>query len=729
MNRNIRVAIDLDGVLTEHPGPLAEAANDRFNLTLPPSAFVDSAGHSVSLEARAWVYSDDGPAARLKASPQARQFLTRIVAEFGDENVFIVTARPDSSASMTEDWLRQNGLDVCPVVYADDKVEVALRLGITHAIEDSQRHAAAYQASGVMAFFLTDGNAPVPEGIANPVMDLMDAAARLLANSRPVRPPVRPVIVISDAIAASAKSELAREGDIVEVDGTDVPRLRAAVAEAEGLVVRSETQVDEALIQAAGRLRVIARAGVGVDNIDVPAATRAGVLVLNAPGSNSVSAGEHTIAIMLALSRQLAEANASMHASRWERKRFVPFDLKGKTVGIVGLGRVGTVVAQRLTAFEIEVIACDPYVPAERFVELGVEAVSYQGLLSRSDVVTFHCPLTDETHNMLDRETVRLLKPGAIVINCARGGVVDDDALFEALQGGHLRGAGVDVFPHEPVEHSVLAGLPNVILTPHIGGSSVEAQAAVGEIISRSMLAALRGESVPNAVNLPTASIDAGDLRRLTHMAGAAGHLLSVLEPKTPHTFSMTVHGRTSLEIMEFVLTSALSDALGHWTADRVTPVNARIVAEAHGLDLRVNTIDSGPANVIEFAFEVQNAVSHHVTVRWDTGEVGIVEVDRFSLGQPLAGDVLITHHNDRPGIIGHIGMILGRHSVNIAGMQVGRHQRGGEAIMVLNVDDAIPQEALADVLALEDIHTAYVVSLPDPQTPRAEPASLPQSV
>ena len=722
-NRNIRVAIDLDGVLTEHPGPLADAANERFNLTLPESAFVDSAGHSVSLEARAWVYSDDGPASRLQASPQARQFLSRIVAEFGPDNVFIVTARPDASSGMTSAWLGSNGLGLCPVVFADDKVEVALRLGITHAIEDSARHATAYQAAGVTAFFLHDGRAPVPQGIANPVIDLLDAAARLIANSRPVASAARPRIVISDVIDAGARAELAREADVVDVDGTNVPALHSAVVNADALVVRSETQVNEALIHAAPGLRVIARAGVGVDNIDVPAATRAGVLVLNAPGSNSVSAAEHTISIMLALARQLTAANASMHAGRWERKKFKLFDLKGKTAGIVGLGRVGCEVARRLQAFEMEVIAHDPYVQPERFNELGVEPVTFHDLLSRSDVITFHCPLTEETHNMLDRETVMLTRPGAIVINCARGGVVDDSALVEALKSGHLRGVGVDVFPNEPVDYTVLAGLDNVILTPHIGGSSAEAQAAVGDIISRTTLAALRGESVPNAVNLPTASIDAGDLRRLTHMAGAAGHLLSVLEPETPESFTMTVHGRTSLEISEFVLTSALAEALRLWTHDRVTPVNARLVAEANGLELRVNTVDSGPANIIEFAFEVHNETDHHVTVRWDTGEVGIVEVDRFSLGHPLAGDVLITHHRDRPGVIGNIGMILGQYSVNIAGMQVGRHHRGGEAIMVLNVDDAIPQEALDDVLTIDGVQTAYVVSLPEPQTPRATPS------
>jgi D-3-phosphoglycerate dehydrogenase len=387
-------------------------------------------------------------------------------------------------------------------------------------------------------------------------------------------------------------------------------------------------------------------------------------------------------------------------------------------VGIVGLGRVGSVVAQRLRGFEMRLIGYDPYITRERFHQFGVEPVTYQTLLETADILTFHVPATPETINMLDAAAIERMRTGAIVINCARGEVVDAQALADALRSGKLYGAGVDVFPSEPARESPLFGLPNAILTPHIGGSSAEALAAVGEMIGTTTLAALRGEAVPNAVNLPPASLNAPDLQRLTHVASAAGHLLAVLRPHRPAHLQITVEGLVPSDVVEHVTAAALSEALHRWTDRRVTPVNARLVAEE--LTLRVTTVvgDADPARTPEFTFEVNGDSPHRVTVRWDRKDAGILEVDRFSLERPLAGDLLITHHHDRPGIVGRIGTILGAHNVNIAGMQVGRHDRGGEAIMVLNVDDAIPDEALSEIMAVEDVETVYVVSLPPALTP-----------
>ena len=713
----MKLAIDLDGVLTEHPALLARAANEHFNLVLPDSAFVDSTGHAVTMAVRDWVYAMEGPARGLQPNPLSRDFLRRVVAKLGAENVRIITARPHSSREMTHTWLREHGLDLCEVIIADDKVSVARELGVTHAIEDSIRHARAYAAAGVVCYFLPNGLGIRPRGIEHPVVDLAEAAARILDEVRVNTPTPRPKIVISDQIAASARERMAAEADIVDVPGTDVAALHAAVGDADALVVRSETIVDEAVFRAAPRLRVVARAGVGVDNIDVDAATRAGVLVLNAPGANAVSAGEHTIALMLAISRQLIDANATLHDGRWERKRYAPFDLKGKTIGIVGLGRVGSVVATRLRAFEARLIGYDPYIPDERFLALGVESVTYRELLGQCDIVTFHVPSTHETRHILRGETFTLLKPGAVVINAARGDVVDEVALAEALDTGIVSAAGVDVFPHEPVTCSPLWGRVNVVLTPHIGGSSVEALAAVGDVISRTTIAALRGESVPNAVNLPAAALDAGELERLTRVAGAAGHLLGVLSSTIPDAVTLTVRGNVPAEVCEHVFVAALAEGLQHWTTTRVTPVDARLVAQEHRIEPRVVHDDSrrprGHWQAIEFAFETTGDVEHDVAVRWEDGSAGIVEVDRFSLDKPLAGDVLITHHRDRPGMIGRIGTILGRYDVNIAGMQVGRHHQGGEAIMVLNVDDTIPGDAMAEILTIDDVNTAFVVSLP----------------
>jgi D-3-phosphoglycerate dehydrogenase / 2-oxoglutarate reductase len=379
----------------------------------------------------------------------------------------------------------------------------------------------------------------------------------------------------------------------------------------------------------------------------------------------------------------------------------------------VGLGRVGGALAQRLRGFDVKVIAFDPYISRERFEQFRAEPVAYEDLLARADVITFHVPATPETHRMLDGDALSLIKPGAIILNCARGEIVDDKALADALRSGHLYGAGNDVFPEEPATESPLFGLPNVILTPHIGGSSGEALARVGEMIGRTVLSALTGQAVPNAVNLPPATMNAAELQRLTHVAGAAGHLLAVLRPDRPTELTVTVNGVVPKEVVEHVAVAGLSEALDRWTERRVTAVNARLVAEEVGMSVDTVIMDADPDRTPEFTFEVDGDDPHRVTVRWDRRDAGILEVDRFTLERPLAGDVLITHHHDRPGIVGRIGTLLGEHEINIAGMQVGRHHPGGEAIMVLNVDEPIPDETLGEIMNMRDVYAAYVVSLP----------------
>ena len=732
----MKLAIDLDGVLTEHPRPLAVAASRRFGMEMPESAFVDSAGLNVPVEVREWVYSADGPAAHLAPDPAAAEFLRDAVGLLGEGNVVILTARSEKSAAVTEAWLRQAGFPTVPVLYADLKAAAALRNGITHAVEDSLRHARNYAAAGIGCFLVNVDDVPtdlaqrgvVDAGTLAGVLEFARAAMLhpvteemmfVTAHQNGNSDRQRPVIVVSDAIHPLARGRFEAAATVVDVDGTNREALLRAVRGADALVVRSETQVDEELLSAAPNLQVVARAGVGVDNIDVPAATRAGVIVLNAPGANAVSAAEHTIALLLGVTRQIPDASTSTRAGRWERKRLRPIDLKGRTVGIVGLGRVGSLVAQRLRAFEMRVLAYDPYITPHRFTEVGAAPVDYDTLLEASDVVTFHVPSTAETAHMLDAAALAKTKPGAIVINAARGEVVDQVALADAVRSGHLRGAGVDVFPSEPCTSSPLFSLPNVVLTPHIGGSSAEALEAVGDVISSTTLAVLRGDAVPNAVNLPAASLQGAELQRLTTVAASAGHLLSVLEPTLPHQFSVSVRGPIPADVVEQSLAAALADALQRWTSTRVTPVNARLVAQDAGVAVRSVVDDPSVAVPPTLSFAVadraESLASHRVVVRWDRPDASIMEVDGFSLNSPLAGEVLITHHRDQPGMIGQIGTILGRHEVNIAGMQVGRHDlaRGGEAIMVLNVDDDIPAVALEDIKAIPGIEAAYVVSLP----------------
>jgi len=737
-----KVAIDMDGVLTEHPRPLARAASDHFGIDLPESAFVDSAGLNVPVEVRDWVYADTGPASALQPATGAAEFLEGVVELFGCENVLIVTARPEEAAAMTIGWFRQHGFAECEVVFADHKAAVALQRDAGFAVEDSLRHARNYAAAGVTCFLLGPRQSfpDVLDPRIIPVDDLPTLGRLLAKDHRPLAPPAfiseqpvpgedrqtlahRPTIVVSDAIHPVARIRFAAHADVVDVDGTDVDALLRAIGSADALVVRSETQVTPEVLAAAPALKVVARAGVGVDNIDLDAASRAGVLILNAPGANAVSAGEHTIALLLAVTRQIPHADASTRAGKWERKQLRPIDLRGRTVGIVGLGRVGSVVAQRLRAFEMQVLAYDPYIGTQRFTEMGAAPVDFETLLAKSDVVTFHVPATAETAHMLNATTIQQLKPGTIVINAARGEVVDQDALAEALRSGKVAGAGVDVFPHEPCVSSPLFDLPNVVVTPHTGGSSAEALAAIGEVISTTTLAALRGEAVPNAVNMPASSVDAPELQRLTQVASAAGHLLAVLEPRTPSAVTVTINGLVPADVVEHVTGAALSDALQRWTNRRVTPVNARLIAQEVGVAVRTVAGDSAPDRSPDFSFAAGDP-PHYVKVSWDRVNAAIMEVDRFGLERPLAGDVLITHHHDQPGVIGQMGTILGRYGVNIAGMQVGRHARGGEALMVTNVDDAIPTEALAEIIAIPGIGTAFVVSLP-PAEPRAVQASM----
>jgi len=726
-----RIAIDLDGVLTEHPAPLATASNAYFGLDLPERAFIDSAGLNVSMEVREWVYSDDGPAASLEPRPNAQDFLRQVLELFGPQNSMILTARPGSASKMTEAWLDRHGFPRIQIIFADDKMIHARRHGCRFAIEDSERHALNYAAGGITCFLIDPSHHIHLDD--EPSIIRVDGFADILAHLGQVRSPVnrrqavanalppvdegvlpqKPVIVVSDAIHPIAREVLTACSTLVDVNGTDVTALLASLEEADALVVRSETQVTAEVLAAGPRLKVVARAGVGVDNIDLQAATRAGVLVLNAPGANSVSAGEHTIAVLLALARHLPYANESTHAGRWERRLIKPFDINGRTVGIVGLGRVGSVVAKRLKAFGMRIIAHDPYIPNARFGELDVRSVSLTELYAEADVVTFHVPSTGETHHMLNATTIRELKPGAIVLNMARGDVVDQDALAAGLRSGQISAAGVDVFPHEPCTQSPLFGMKNVIVTPHSAGSSLEALEAVGRVISSTTLAALRGEAIPNAVNLPQATLDAPALRRLTTVAGAAGHLLSVLVSDVPHEFRLSVRGMVSSDVAEHVLNAALSNAFQRWLDRRVTPVNARVVANDMGVHVAAPVIDQDEQALPQFVFEVLGDSSHTVTVTWDRIYAGIVAVDKFSLERPLAGHVLITHHHDQPGVIGTLGMILGRYGVNIAGMQVGRESPRGEALMVTNVDEVIPQEALDEIRSCTAVGRAFVVSLP----------------
>lgn len=742
-----RIAVDMDGVLTGSPVPLAHAANTHFGIDLPDVAFVDSSGLNVPMHVREWVYGPEGPAFQMEPAPGAQQFFRDLSDLAGADNVIIVTARPESSADMTLRWLRKHGFLQSQVIFADDKIGIAKRQGCRFAVEDSIRHARNYASGEVTCYLINrdpdesdrDNSWIVPVATFDDIVALLAAERRAPVASQVVAslPPLgtdaevspRWKIVVADTIHAVAREHLGAVGDLVDVDGTDVPALLEAVRDADALVVRSETLVTEEVLAAAPRLKVVSRAGVGVDNIDVDAATRAGVIVLNAPGANATSAGEHTIALMLAVTRQLAFANRTTHAGEWKRKLIKPVDIRGRTVGLVGLGRVGTVVAKRLKAFEANVIAYDPYLPQARFSDIGVEPVTLDDIWTRSDIVSFHCPATPETNHILNAETLSRMKRGAIVINAGRGELVDEYALADALTSGHISAAAVDVFPIEPCVESPLFGLENVVLTPHTGGSSEEALLAVGRVIGSTTVAALRGEAVSNAVNLPAASLEAPALRMLTSVAGAAGRLLSVLMPDHASSVSVEARGMVSNDITEHVANAALAESLQQWLGRRVTPVNARLIASEIGIDVMTAADDGDERSIPQFRFEVRGETTHSVVVSWDRDIAGIVEVDRFSLAQPLAGYVLITHHEDRPGIIGKLSTTLAKYNINIAGMQVSRVVPRGEAMMVTNVDEEIPDKALREIREIDGLENVVVVSLPGVMEATPDPVHVMASI
>ena len=726
-----RIAIDMDGVLTESPVPMARAANVEFGLELPDLAFVDSSGLNVPMEVREWVYRPDGPASRLHPAHGAQEFMRQLIELAGEDNVIIVTARPESSAEMTIKWFHEHGFHNVQIIFADDKTAIAARQGCKFAVEDSLRHARNY-ASGDVTCFLINNVEPLPED-ANPLMvtvaDFDEIIRRLEIAHRPTvqsavidaLPPVgassedRWQIVVADQIHAVAREQLAAVGNIIDVDGTNTPLLLETVHDADALVVRSETLVTEEVLAAAPKLKVIARAGVGVDNIDVEAATRAGAIVLNAPGANAVSAGEHTISLLLAVTRQIPFANSTTHAGEWKRKQIKPIDLRGRTIGMIGIGRVGSVVAKRLKAFEMNVIAYDPYLPRQRFADMGVEQIeNLDEIWERSDVVTFHCPSTTETHHILNAESLAKMKQGAIVINAGRGELVDEYALADALKSGHISAAGVDVYPAEPCTESPLFGLDNIVLTPHTGGSSAEALEAVGRVIGSTTIAALNGEAVPNAVNLPAASLESRALKLLTQVSAAAGHLCAVIMPGSPQAFTVQAQGLVSNDLTEHVCNSALAAALQTWLGRRVTPVNARLIAKEMGIEVNISADDGDENSIPRFRFGVEGVSRHSVVVSWDRDIAGIVEVDRFSLSQPLSGYVLITHHHDRPGIIGSLSTTLASYDINIAGMQVSRVVPRGDAMMVTNVDEEIPEQAMADIRKIDGMNNVVIVRLPE---------------
>jgi len=527
-------------------------------------------------------------------------------------------------------------------------------------------------------------------------------------------------ILVSDPMSPEGLARLQAAPDVeVTAPGKMLREaLIQTIGEYDALIVRSETKVDRELLERAARLKVVGRAGVGVDNIDVEAATARGVIVMNTPGANAIAACEHTFALMLALCRHIPQADASVRRGEWTRRRFVGVQLYRKTLGIIGLGRIGQQVARRALAFGMEVLAYDPYISADIARELGVALVSLDELLARSDFITLHALLTPETRGLIGREALAHVKPGARLINCARGELVDEAALVEALTSGRLAGAALDVYSTEPPLGSPLLTLDNVVLTPHLGASTEEAQRDVSLQIVDQVLEALRGTGFRNAVNFPFVDgLVWRELRPCLDLAERIGALQTQLAPGRMKKVEIELRGPDVAGHARMLNVAVLKGLLTPMVGEQVNYVNAPVLAAERG----ITVAQSEPSTVLD-GLDYVNLISCRVLT--DQGErliagtlfsreqPRIVQMDGFRLDASPTGIVLVMLSRDVPGVIGRVGTLLGEHGINIAEWRLGRDRPGGTALSFINLDNPIPPEVMARLVELKDIISARVVRL-----------------
>ncbi len=526
-----------------------------------------------------------------------------------------------------------------------------------------------------------------------------------------------PRILISDPLSDVGLDMLLKAGFQVEVKTSLNPaELRAIISDYDALLVRSGTQVTADLIAAGDRLKVIARAGVGIDNVDVPAASQRGIIVVNAPTGNVVAAAEHAVALLMALARHIPAAHLSMTRGEWNRKDFMGVELRDKTLGTLGLGRVASNVAQRGQGLSMRTLAYDPYVSADYAGNLGVELVSLDRLLAESDFISIHLPLTEQTRGILNAERLAQCKAGVRIINTARGGIVDEDDLLAALDSGHVAGAALDVFSSEPpASDSRLRGHPRLIVTPHIGGSTTEAQDQVAIDAVLQVIDVLSGRPARYAVNAPL--IPPGQLELLTPyvvLVETLGRFLRQFAPMSIEQIELTVHGPIAEYDTSVLQAAALRGLLADVVVECVNIVNARLIAERRGIiiaERRQRHHHERYENMITLTVRA-NGESTSVRGSVLGDEPFIVAIEDLWVDFLAHGHFLLTWHRDRPGIIGAIGTLLGQNDINIAFMHVGRRSPRGEAIMVLNTDEPVPSHLIPLIDAIVATHHARTVSL-----------------
>jgi len=512
-----------------------------------------------------------------------------------------------------------------------------------------------------------------------------------------------PIVLVAEELSPAAIEQLQSGFEVRHTDGADRGQLLPALADADAVIIRSATTMDAEALAHAPNLRVVARAGVGLDNVDVEAATKAGVMVVNAPSSNIVSAAEHAVGLLLAVARNVPQAAASLRAGEWKRSKFTGAELYQKVAGILGLGRIGVLVAQRLAAFGMQVIAYDPYVPTSRAAQLGVRMVSLDELLAEADFISVHLPRNAETVGLIGERELRLVKPGVRIVNAARGGIVDEHALAMALKDGRVAGAGIDVFATEPCTDSPLLAFPTVVATPHLGASTHEAQEKAGTQVARSVRLALSGEFVPDAVNVQGGAVHE-DVKPGLPLAENLGRIFTALAGGVAARLDVEVRGEIAAHDVRVLQLAALKGVFGGIVSEAVTYVNAPLLASERDVEVSLVTDSESPdwRNLVTLRGTLPGGqvVSVSGTLTGPRQIEKLVEVNGFDMEIAAGGHMVFLTYTDRPGIVGVVGQILGSEGINIAGMQVCRDARGGHALIVLTVDSALPPVVLDDIIS-----------------------------
>src|SRR5213082_1773001 len=527
-----------------------------------------------------------------------------------------------------------------------------------------------------------------------------------------------PKVFIADSISQGGIDELTRDGALeAKVQtGLSETQLAEAIPDFAALIIRSQTKVTAKILNAGKKLRVVGRAGVGVDNVDVETATRRGVVVLNAPGANTISTAEHAFSLLLSLARNIPAADAMIHGGSWSRKNLEGVELYNKTLGIIGMGRIGSELSRRAIAFGMRVLAFDPYLSVSRARSLQVELVEeLDELLAAADFISLHTPLTAETRHLVNAERIAKTKRGVRIINCARGGLIDEEALVNAISNGHVAGAALDVFETEPLPvDSPLRKIPKLVLTPHLGASTVEAQESVGIEIAQSIRAVLLEGTIRNAINMPT--LDAKTLAIIgphLRFGEKLGRFLSQIAPKRADSININYSGKVNDVDTTAITRSILKGFLQIAGGTDVNEVNAPAFAESLGLKITESRL-SAPGDYTDL-LEL-SALAEGKTVSVGGAFFGatprIVSINSRPVEARPHGVVLVLENTDRPGIVGRIGTLLGQNGVNIATMSLSRNQAGGTALTVLNLDTAPGEEVLAAIRASDDIHSAQVIKL-----------------